>query len=1388
MRRMTVSSRGGRSGTRFLSSARSQSSPRFGRSSVRLGRSVRRALVTAPLVLAALALYSVPAQALSQRGHEFAGSFGESGEPVNPSQPSALAVNEATGDVYVLEAESNRVVVYGPAPEHEFIEVWGYGVRNGEKKLEACTEKCEPGLAGFGKEGELDDPVAIAVDNSQGPSSGDVYVVANRTWKKAAVYKFTSKGGFVGNLVTKAEKEEELEGAIQGVAVDRSGNVWVEREDEEEEVRLEQFAGGTLGGRTTIPQEEFSLAEEGPLAEWFDFGELTSEEMAVLEAKKAENEELEISSVERPVRPGFAIDTAGDFYVTYEPFGHYIDEIEELKKEHEHPETLAQPCALHRCFTEKLTTSPTAESDTAIAKLARENTTGLGVDASSGEASNDVYVDNGSSVAVFTPSGTLIQRFGSSELEHGGGGGVAVDSATDEVLVADAVEGKTGRIESFTPEKEGAPVIEPGSPFFSHARATSAALTATIDPHGKELGELHYYFQYGTASCASSPESCTQLPPELEVGEELKEGFGEQTVSVRLTGLSPSTTYHYRVIAESSLGKTVSAEGTFATQTSAVQASMLDGRAWELVSPSNKHGASIRAIEKEGGLVQAAANGNSVVYTATGPVGENEEALLGARGPEPTEVVGQRHGTHWSAEDIATENGVPAQGLQLGGPWEYEYFSPELSTAFVNPYSAVPPSTETEKTERNIYLRQMTTCATSPSTCYLPLVNAGDDTANAPLAEAGLFFESATPDLKHVVFNSAVGLTTNAAAKGHGLYEWSKEAPASEQLQLVSVLPSEAQAPGTVSLNLGGFELGGSRTNAISENGSRIVWSDGERHLYMRELRQEGGHTVGQTLHVDEADSTAPRFGGKLFGEERPIFQGANPEGTRVFFTDAQRLTSDATGGQSSEELDLYVFEPEKPLGQQVTDLTPDLNKLEAAAVQGGVLGMEERGSYVYFVANGVLASGAEPGNCRTEEAPPGSSCNLYVVHDGASGWEQPQFIARLSNEDRPDWGGSLGDSKSYEYEMQNLSARVSPDGEYLAFMSKNSLTGYDNVDANSGQLDEEVYLYHYGAGSTGKIVCASCNPSGEPPVGVLDNPEAGEGEGLLVDRPQSWPSAISGEVDELEGIDSWLAASLPGWTGYGQVGWGAVYQSRYLSDSGRLFFNSADPLVPLAKPSREEPLDGKASEVGLENVYEYEPRGQGSCTTENTTGGCVELISSGESEHESAFLDASKNGNDVFFLTSAKLSPADPDTTYDIYDARVCTGSGPEACPTPPPESSPECTGEDQHNCRPGSTPPPTFAEAASSTSSGSGNIAAKAGTLNAKTEQKPAVTPKPKAPTRAQLLAKALKTCKKDKKKSKRVACEKQARAKYGPKSKGKKASVHHGVPLGSSSRARG
>ena len=53
--------------------------------------------------------------------------------------------------------------------------------------------------------------------------------------------------------------------------------------------------------------------------------------------------------------------------------------------------------------------------------------------------------------------------------------------------------------------------------------------------------------------------------------------------------------------------------------------------------------------------------------------------------------------------------------------------------------------------------------------------------------------------------------------------------------------------------------------------------------------------------------------------------------------------------------------------------------------------------------------------------------------------------------------------------------------------------------------------------------------------------------------------------------------------------------------------------------------------------------------------GGCVGLISSGTSRSESAFYDASENGDDVFFDTTGRLVTEDYDKAYDLYDAHVC-------------------------------------------------------------------------------------------------------------------------------------
>jgi hypothetical protein len=504
----------------------------------------------------------------------------------------------------------------------------------------------------------------------------------------------------------------------------------------------------------------------------------------------------------------------------------------------------------------------------------------------------------------------------------------------------------------------------------------------------------------------------------------------------------------------------------------------------------------------------------------------------------------------------------------------------------------------------------------------------------------------------------------------------------------------------------------------------------------------------GETVEV-----SAPEPGGQAGGEA--LFQTASSDGSKVFFTDYARLTGNSTAlsNGSVTAPDLYVFEVTsgkgEPLAGKLTDLSVDPNYAtdgEHATVQGDVLGASEDGSYVYFVANGVLGDagehGASPGNCVH-----GGTCNLYVEHFDGGGWEAPEFIATLSSEDAHDWAGEPPPG------LPGLSARVSPDGRWLAFMSDQRLTGYDNDDVNSGVPDEEVFLFDE---ATGKLVCASCNPTGQRPAGVFDpEPESGEPEPrpvLLVDERGVWDG-------------HWLSGSVPGWTSNELSS--AIYQSRYLSDNGRLFFDSADGLVP-------EDVNGK------EDVYEFEPVGVGGCSEEvadaswvfvASEGGCVGLISLGTSAEESAFLDASaaggrngdgdEGGGDVFFLTASQLAPEDVDQAFDVYDAHECSTGW--SCASAPPVAPSACSPAE--TCQAAEAPQPVFGVPPSATFSGTGNLVPAPPVA--------VVKPKPRVLSGAEKLAAALKACRKKTARRKRAGCEKRARRAYGAQAHPKGAS---------------
>jgi hypothetical protein len=808
--------------------------------------------------------------------------------------------------------------------------------------------------------------------------------------------------------------------------------------------------------------------------------------------------------------------------------------------------------------------------------------------------------------------------------------------------------------------------------YVSDVGSGSATLSATVNPEG---AATTYMFEYAPAGGAFTPV------PASAGKESITEGTAGVLVSVHVQqGLLPHTSYEFRLVASNSVETVTGEPVSFTTQTPGGELVLPDSRAWEMVSPP----------------------GNAIAYPATAATEAQPQGS-----PSFVEVLSTRGSGGWGSRDIAIPHNVATGAIQGQGQ-EYRFFTSDLSLSIVQPFHPFPPpsspaSLSAEASESTAYLRTdyLNGNASEPctSSCYRPLVTGKPGYANVPpgtvfgeesggectvvvsRAACGPFFVGATPDLSHVVVESNVALISTSNPR-ESLYEW---------------------AGGTLT-----FIGSKARFHAIDDGGSRVVFdgeSEGLNGLLMRDL------TAKKTLKLDVAEPECLKEGKCESGGGS--FQIASHDGLQVFFTSAQRLTKDSgasteVGHQAS---DLYVYDLTAPEGQRVKDLTPLGGGEEHANVQGRVSASED-GSSVYFVAGGVLTQAengqkekAQTGTCEGE-----STCNLYLHHNGVT-----KLVAVLSAEDAPDWTARL----------DQLTARVSPNGEWLVFMSQRSLTGYDNHDAVSGLPDEEVYLYNAG---TGSLVCASCNPTGARPAGV----ELGQEVRLAVGESGWMPQR-------------WLAANVRGWTPY-TLGF-ALYQSRYLSDSGRLFFNSSDALVP--------------QDVNrTEDVYQYEPPGVGDCTTASVTfsqrsGGCVGLISSGTSAEESAFLDASESGGDVFFLTAAKLAQQDTDTSLDVYDAHECTQQS--LCLAQPLVTPPSCSTGD--SCKPSpSLQPSIFGSPASATFSGAGNLPPAV--------SKPAV--KPRSLTRTRKLAKALKACRAKHNKHMQASCEAQARKRYGSQSK--------------------
>jgi hypothetical protein len=1167
-----------------------------------------------------------------------AGQFGESGSEAGQfAVPNGVAVDQASGDVYVVDRNNQRVEKF--TPTGGFLVGWGWGVADGTTEvLQTCTTTCFAGIKGSGA-GQFNFPQGVAVDNSTSPldmSVGDVYVVDVRNNR---VEKFSPSGAFLlmfggevneatkGNVCLAGEKcQAGIEGTENGqfelhsmegiyIAVGSTGTVYVGDEN-----RVQEFSPDG------VYESQLTLAGAGHTrylaVDSFEDLYVKSDELSGIQEYDSSGALINtLDSEGGPQSP--AIDSFGDLLIAdnglfnhilkYDSSGNLVTSFDSGGPQGMAFGDTAGTLYIVSGNTVRLVTLPSpgplvepgSESATEVQRTTATLNATVNPEGHEASSSEEIsyHFEYGEteSYGSSTPSQTSIG--GSFEDRSLSTGVTALQPRTTYhfrvVATNSAHETTSGPDETFTT----LPPLLIDSESASNVTSSSVTLGAQINPLGSET---EYRFEYDISAYESSARHGTSVP----VPTDIVAGTGDVAVSEHVQNLLPGTAYHYRVVAINGLGLVEGADRAFTTQPVGESPTLPDGRQWELVSPPDKHGATIQSFDGDGAAIQASEGGGAFTYAVSSPTQANPPGNVG---PERVQVLSTRTASSgWLSRDIATPHNEPTVEAQVGHASEYALFSSDLSFGMVEPVGETPLSSEAS--EQTPYRRD------NASDSYQPLITA----ANASGAKFANQIElvSATPDLSHIVITSGVSLTTPLS--GAGLYEWGGGV-----VQPVGVLPDDEPAPDLALLGNKGFSKDGIVRHAISNDGSRVVWeSQAEGHLYMRDMSRE------ETVQLDVVES------GARGGVGVPVFQTASSDGSKVFFTDSKRLTVGSKSGG-----DLYEFEVTSP------GVAGRLRDLNVGGVSGVVLGASEDGSYIYLV-NGSVLNEAE--NDEKEKAVPGGN-NLYVLHDNGVEWSTT-FVTRLSNNDENDWRESL----------IGLTSRVSPDGRWLAFMSDRPLTRYDNHDAGSEQLDEEVFLYEAGSRH---LVCASCNSSGARPAGMFDT---GHVPLPLVDVPHVWDGR-------------WLAGLIPGWTPNRLSH--ALYQSRYLSNGGRLFFDSSDALV-----SRDI--------NGTQDVYEYEPKGVGGCGHE---GGCVALISSGSSGEESAFLDASESGDDVFFLTAARLVSQDRDASLDVYDAHVCSTAVP--CLAHGAVLPPACTNSD--SCRVAPSPqPPIFGPSPSATFSGAGNI----------------------------------------------------------------------------------
>ncbi len=458
--------------------------------------------------------------------------------------------------------------------------------------------------------------------------------------------------------------------------------------------------------------------------------------------------------------------------------------------------------------------------------------------------------------------------------------------------------------------------------------------------------------------------------------------------------------------------------------------------------------------------------------------------------------------------------------------------------------------------------------------------------------------------------------------------------------------PLEGDSPPAGTEAIYDREAGKATAEVVSLKPDGTAFGAGEDARYIANTEDGAAvvFTVADTLYVHRSgETTVVAEGG--------TYAGISTDGERVFFIDDTytptienpMIAAGLFACDVDVDEDVEADPCAGPGAHEPTEIAPNSVFVNVSA----------DGSHAFFLSEDALP-GVEP-NEKGKEAEDGET-NLYAW-DGTDthfvALLHPQDLLGFSkeagqetfNEDLLQWTNAIPGQRqlgaAYEMGRAFSPTRSTPDGEVLVFQSHAKLTGYDNEEKG------EIYRYVADSAPGPQLSCVSCSPSGAPHASASD--------ALL----QS-----TGEVINADTL-------VPNVT----------------DDGSAVVFESSDTLLPEDANATLDVYEWKA--------FGTEGPGGDVC---QRPGGCLALISTGQSEEFTYLFGMTADGEDVFIFTREELAGADISASFSLYDARVLGG-------IPDPPAKAPCEGD---ACQPPGTPPPLL-PAPATTGTGNGNEEAK-------------------------------------------------------------------------------